>query len=114
MVDVQFLVGTINIDVEDTSSPFSIFWDSTGVSDGASTLYAVVRDIAGNTASTSVSVTVTNTDVASGGTSNAVGGFSGGGNELPKTAAAQIPQSSGISDGFKFTKKATSVHFQER
>ena len=54
--DSSVLVGT------DTSSPYSISWDSTTASSGAHTLYAIATDSAGNTkTSTVVNVTVDNT-----------------------------------------------------
>lgn len=58
---VQFKVGNTNIGSEDTSSPYTVSWDSTGVADGSKTLNAVVRDVAGNYATSSITVTVDNT-----------------------------------------------------
>ena len=50
------------IGAEDTSSPYSVTWDSTSVSDGSYTLIAVARDTSNNYAtSTSRTVTVDNT-----------------------------------------------------
>ena len=55
------LDGTINLGAEDTTSPHSIVWNTTTVSNGSHTLSAVARDAAGNTgASAVVSVTVAN------------------------------------------------------
>ena len=59
---VQFKRDGQNVGVEDTSAPYSVSWDTTGVADGAHTLTAVARDAAGNTASAAnVDVTVDNT-----------------------------------------------------
>lgn len=60
---VQFKLDTnTNIGAEDTSSPYSVNWDSTGVADGTHTIIAVARDGSGNYATSSViTVTVDNT-----------------------------------------------------
>jgi Bacterial Ig domain len=60
---VQFKLDTnTNIGAEDTSSPYSVTWNSTGVADGSHTLTAVAHDAAVNYAtSTGVSITVDNT-----------------------------------------------------
>jgi hypothetical protein len=61
---VRFRVDGNNIGSEDTSSPYSISWDTTGVSNGTHSLTAVARDAAGNsTTSAAVSVTVSNTTI---------------------------------------------------
>src|SRR5438445_603233 len=60
---VQFLVDGANQGAEDTSSPYSISWDTTLVGNGSHTLTAVARDAAGNsTTSSPVAVTVSNAD----------------------------------------------------
>ncbi len=63
---VQFKVdGTTNIGAEDTTSPYSVSWASTGVTNGTHTLTAVARDAAGNTTTSApVTVTVNNTGPA--------------------------------------------------
>jgi hypothetical protein len=58
VVGVQFKQGTTNIGAEDTSSPYSVSWNTTTVANGSYTLTAVARDAAGNT-TTSGSITVT-------------------------------------------------------
>ncbi|MCA1602919.1 MAG: DUF1929 domain-containing protein, partial [Acidobacteria bacterium] len=60
---VQFkLDGTTNLGAEDTTSPYSVTWNSTTATNGSHTLTEVARDAAGNTAtSAGVSVTVNNT-----------------------------------------------------
>ena len=63
---VQFKVDTTtNIGAEDTTTPYSVSWASTGVSNGTHTLTAVARDAAGNTTTSApVTVTVNNTGPA--------------------------------------------------
>jgi len=61
VVGVQFKVDGNNIGSEDTSSPYGVTWNTTGLTNGTHTLTAVARDAAGNTkTSTSVTVTVNN------------------------------------------------------
>jgi lysophospholipase L1-like esterase len=61
VVGVQFKLDGANLSSEDTTSPYSVTWDSTTASNGTHTLTAVARDAAGNTTtSTSVTVTVSN------------------------------------------------------
>ena len=60
---VQFLVDGVNSGVEDTAAPYTLAWDSRGVSNGAHTLAARARDAAGNsTLSAAVTVNVANTN----------------------------------------------------
>jgi regulation of enolase protein 1 (concanavalin A-like superfamily) len=62
LAGVQFKLDGGNIDVEDTSSPFSVTWNTTLAANGDHTLTAVARDGAGNvTTSSPVTVTVSNT-----------------------------------------------------
>ncbi len=59
---VQFKVNGVSVGAEDTSSPYSISWDSTATSSGSKSIVAVARDAAGNRAtSTAVTITVDNT-----------------------------------------------------
>ena len=59
---VQFLVDGSNLGSEDTSSPYSVSWNTTAVANGSHSLTAVARDAAGNrTTSSAVGVTVSNT-----------------------------------------------------
>jgi peptidoglycan hydrolase-like protein with peptidoglycan-binding domain len=57
---VQFKVDGSNIGSAITSSPYTTTWNSTGVSDGPHSLYAVAEDTSGNYATSSISVTVRN------------------------------------------------------
>lgn len=58
---VQFKLDGADIGAEDTTSPYSISWDTTTVSDGSYTFTATARDAAGNqTTSTPVDVTISN------------------------------------------------------
>ncbi len=60
---VQFRLDGNDLGAEDTNSPYSASWNTTGVPDGSHTLTAVARDAAGNTrTSATVTVTVKNTD----------------------------------------------------
>ncbi len=64
---VQFQVDGINIGAEDTASPYSVSWNTTGTANGAHTVTALARDSSNNwRISSAVSVTVSN--VASGDT----------------------------------------------
>src|SRR2546427_322556 len=58
VVGVQFLLDGLNAGAEDTTSPYSISWNTTGSSNGSHTVTAIARDAAGNR-STSAPVTVT-------------------------------------------------------
>jgi len=55
---VQFLLDGTNLQSEDTTSPYSILWNTTTTTNGSHTLTARARDAAGNT-TTSNGVTVT-------------------------------------------------------
>jgi len=62
VVGVQFKVDGSDLGAEDTSSPYSVSWNTTTVSNGVHTLTAVARDAAGNqTTAATVSVTASNT-----------------------------------------------------
>ena len=59
---VQFKLDGANLGAEDTTSPYSVSWDTFSAPNGAHTLTAVARDGAGNTTtSAAVPVTVSNT-----------------------------------------------------
>ncbi len=61
---VQFKIDGVNLGSEDTTSPYSINWDTLNYSNGSHTVTAVARDSSGNTATASgVSVSVSNTSV---------------------------------------------------
>jgi hypothetical protein len=58
---VQFKLDGANLGAEDTTSPYSVVWDSTTASDGNHALTATARDGAGNTTtSATLAVTVAN------------------------------------------------------
>src|SRR5439155_1309263 len=58
---VQFKLDGANLGGEDTSSTYSVNWDTTTVANGSHTLTAVARDAAGNqTTATTLSVMVSN------------------------------------------------------
>ncbi|MGH7958947.1 MAG: Ig-like domain-containing protein, partial [Opitutaceae bacterium] len=61
VVGVQFKLDGANLGAEDTTSPYSITWNTTTATNGPHTLTAVARDAAGNsTTSAGASVTVSN------------------------------------------------------
>ena len=47
---VQFLLDGVNVGAEDTSSPYSISWNTTTATNGTHFLTAVARDTTGGTA----------------------------------------------------------------
>ena len=58
---VQFKLDGVDLQVEDTTPPYSISWDTATASNASHTLTAVARDAAGNTTTSSgVTVTVDN------------------------------------------------------
>jgi hypothetical protein len=61
VIGVQFKLDGANLNAEDTTSPYSITWNTAAATNGTHTLTAVARDAAGNTkTSSSVTVTVNN------------------------------------------------------
>jgi len=61
VVGVQFRLDGAALGAEDTSTPYSVVWNTLTAANGAHTLTAVARDAAGNTtASAGVTVTVAN------------------------------------------------------
>lgn len=61
---VQFTLNGTPLGAEDTVAPYSIFWDSTAVSNGTHLLSAVARDAAGNTAvANGITVTADNIEI---------------------------------------------------
>ena len=62
VVGVQFLVNGTATGAEDTSSPYSVSWNTAAIANGSYTLSARARDAAGNqTTSTTITVIVNNT-----------------------------------------------------
>jgi hypothetical protein len=62
VVGVRFYLNGTLVGAEDTTAPYSVDWNTTGVANGTYTLTAIARDAAGNLAtSAAVSVTVSNT-----------------------------------------------------
>lgn len=57
---VQFQADSVNIGAQDTTAPYSVTWNSTGVTDGVHTLTAIATDGNGATSSSSVTVHVSN------------------------------------------------------
>jgi chitinase len=85
---VQFKLDGANIGVEDTVSPYSISWNSTGATNGIHTLTAFARDAAGNTTtSAGVTLTVDNADPTVSINSPATGSTVSGTTTVTATAA---------------------------
>jgi chitodextrinase len=62
---VTFLVDNVVVGNEDTTSPYSVSWDTTAVSNGTHTIVARARDTSNNsTDSAPLTVTVSNTQIA--------------------------------------------------
>jgi chitodextrinase len=80
VVSVQFKLDGENLGPEETSSPYSLSWDTTGTANGSHLLTAVARDAAGNTTTSSgVSVEVSNNSGGGGSSGGGSAGSSGGG-----------------------------------
>ncbi len=60
VASVEFFVDTSSL-FNDQSAPYSYSWDTTTVSDGSHTITATASDVAGNSASDSVTIIVNNT-----------------------------------------------------
>jgi hypothetical protein len=61
---VQFALDGVPLGEEDTTEPYGILWDYSGVPDGSHQLSAIARDRAGNLATNAVSVSVDHTPPA--------------------------------------------------
>ena len=60
VVRVRFLVDGAQIGADDTTAPYSVSWNTTTTSNGSHTLVATAFDAAGNSASSSRTVNVSN------------------------------------------------------
>lgn len=60
VTSVQFTVDGASLGSPDTRSPYSTTWSTTGASNGSHTLRAIARDAAGNSTTSTVTVTVKN------------------------------------------------------
>ena len=79
---VQFQVDGQNVGAEDTAAPYSVPWNTATATNGNHQVTAIARDAAGNSANTSITVTVNN---------------GGGGGETLFTS--QVPASPNINTG---------------
>ena len=80
VASVQFKLDGQNLGPEETSSPYSLSWDTTGTANGSHLLTAAARDAAGNTTiSSEVSVEVSNNSGGGGSSGGGSAGSSGGG-----------------------------------
>jgi hypothetical protein len=120
VVGVQFKVDGSSVGSEDTTSPYSITWDSRTVTNGSHTITAVARDAAGNsTTSSTVTVTTNNTSTCSTSTATFTnssfasqsGSFTFSYDATP--SATGIDSVTGLSNGAAaaFTDLATAVRF---
>jgi hypothetical protein len=57
---VTFYVNDVALGVEDTTAPYSVSWNTASSTNGTYTIKALSRDLAGNTASSTITVTVSN------------------------------------------------------
>ena len=65
---VQFKLDGVDLGAEDTSTPYSVSWDTQGALNGSHSLTAVARDAAGNSATSSaIAVTVANSGASTAG-----------------------------------------------
>ena len=72
---VQFKLDGANLQAEDTTSPYSITWDTTTATTGSHTLTATARDGAGNTSVSTITLTVDNSPPTASLTSPTNGSF---------------------------------------
>ena len=108
---VQFKLDGANLGAEDTSAPYSISWNTTGVANGPHTLTAVARDAANNTATaSSVGVTVSNVTVAL--SAPAAGStVTGTGVTVSATASANVTRVQFKLDGANLGAEDTSAPY---
>ncbi|MCL7420197.1 MAG: Ig-like domain-containing protein [Methylobacter sp.] len=100
VVGVQFRLDGVNLGAEDTSSPYSIAWDTTAVANGSHSLTAVARDAAGNIR-TSDAVTVT--------VDNSTGGGGGGSGSLDIRVSASTDDAEEIISTGKMDLKSSDL-----
>jgi hyaluronate lyase len=115
VLGVQFKLDGANLGSEDTVSPYSITWNTTGTSDGAHTLTAVARDAGGNVkTSTVVNVTVDNTAPTGVSVTSPAGGTRVGGTISVSGAASDTIGVAGVQfklDGNNLGAEDTSSPF---
>jgi hypothetical protein len=95
IASVQFKLDGANLGAADTTSPYSIAWNTTTAASGTHTLTAVATDAAGNT-TTSAPVTVT------------VSNATGGGDTTPPTVAITAPAGGTTVSGASVTVTASA------
>ena len=61
LAGVRFTLNGSAMGPEDTAAPYALSWDTSAVVDGVYSLAAIARDAAGNAATATISVTVSNT-----------------------------------------------------
>lgn len=67
IVGVQFAAAGAKLGSEKTAAPYSAAWDTSAVANGTHTLSATARDLAGHTARSTITVSVSNTTPPTGG-----------------------------------------------
>jgi len=88
---VQFKLDGVNLGAEDTSSPYSVSWNTATASNGQHTLTATARDTANQTTTSStVTVTVGNSAPPSG--AQLIGSASAGDNGWEEELVFNLPQ----------------------
>ncbi|MGH7484721.1 MAG: Ig-like domain-containing protein, partial [bacterium] len=84
---VQFQMDGTNLGSAATQAPYAVSWDTTTASAGTHTLTAIATDSSGNTAQSSVGITVANDSASS------------GGNTSTPTASISSPSDGSVVDG---------------
>lgn len=116
VVGVQFKLDGANLGAEDTSSPYSVTWNTTTSSNGSHTLTAVARDAAGNsTTSSGVAVTVSNAaqDTTPPSGSVMINGGATGTNQLAVTLTLSATDNSGTVSQMQFSNDGTTYSAAE-
>jgi hypothetical protein len=90
---VQFKLDGVNLGSEDTSSPYSVSWNTATATNGQHTLTATARDTANQTTtSTTVTVTVSNSAPPPSGGTQLIGSASAGDNGWEEALVFNLPQ----------------------
>jgi hypothetical protein len=90
---VQFKLDGVNLGSEDTSSPYSVSWNTATATNGQHTLTATARDAASQTTtSTTVTVTVSNSAPPPSGGTQLIGSASAGDNGWEEALVFNLPQ----------------------
>jgi hypothetical protein len=110
VVGVQFKLDGANLGAEDTTSPYSIAWDTTATSPGAHTLTAVARDPSGNS-TTSGPVTVTVNAPPPGSAPRAAYSFDDGAGTIAGDASGHGKQATVVGATWASGKYGSALNF---